>query len=356
MRAVDHIEALDPYTPGEQPTEAGWIKLNTNEMPFPPSPRVGPAIAAEIEALRLYPHPASQPLREALAARHEVASDQVIVGNGSDDVLNLLVRAYGTPGRTVAMAEPCYSLYPVLVQAAGNEIVRIPFDEDFALPTAAIIAAQPDLFFLTSPNAPTGVGFPRAELAALAEQLNGLLVIDEAYAAFAEEDAVPLVRRFPNVVVVRTFSKSHALAGLRVGYGLGAAEVINRLDRVRDVYNVDRLAQAGALAALSDADYYTGLVLKVISLRNYYAAVLKRWGWFTYPSESNFLFTAPAKEGGEPSPEAAADLFAWLKERRILVRAFPRHPLTARFLRLSIGTEEQMETLAEAMESWRANA
>lgn len=351
--ALPHVAQLHGYTPGLQPSGEGWIKLNTNENPYPPSPRVGAALAAcAVESLRLYPEPRSLALRQAIARHHCLSETQVLIGNGSDEVLALLARAFCGQNAPLACTDPSYSLYPVLADTVGAPILRIEFDRGFSLPVARCAAVDAPIFFLTSPNAPSGVGFPRASIAALARGFRGLLVVDEAYAAFAEEDAVGLVNELPNVCCVRTFSKSHALAGIRCGYLLARPEVVSLLDRLRDSYNLDRLAQAAALAAIGDTGYYDAIVGKIRRTREYFIEALNRLGWSTYPSQTNFVLTEPRTRDGRHGLEVATDLYEFLLSRRILVRHFPKHPLTASHLRITIGDDVQMVTLQETLEAW----
>jgi histidinol-phosphate aminotransferase len=354
---LPHLAPLHAYTPGVQPTEAGWVKLNTNECPYPPTPRVAEALRSEIgergAPLRLYPNPTSGPLRAAIAAVHQVTDAQVCVGNGSDDILNLLVRCLGGPAAAIGFTRPSYSPYPVLVAIQNGATEVIEFDRTMRLPVERIAASTARAFFLTSPNAPTGVGFTRQEIAHVLESFRGLLVVDEAYAPFAEEDAVPLLTRYRNLVVVRTLSKAYALAGIRVGYALADPEVIGWLDRVRDSYNVNRLSQTAALAALSDPDYYTAIITKVKETRD---RCLRQWtdqrGWFTYPSRANFIFTEPRTARGASGPEVARSAYDFLYSNRVLVRHFPSHALTAPFLRISVGTDEEMLVLNATFDAW----
>ena len=361
MRAINelvqqHILKLDPYTPGQQPSGEGWIKLNTNEFPYAPPEAVMEAIETEATKLARYPNPTSQPLREIVAQLHGLHSDQVIIGNGSDDILNLLARAFGGEGRDTFETFPSYSLYPVLTAIAGGSIHSISFNEDFSLPVEELLDSKADLLFLTCPNAPTGIRFPMDELRALARDFDGLLVIDEAYAEFAEASAVPLLGEFENIVITRTFSKAYGLAGLRVGYGLASAEVIAILDRIRDSYNVNRLSQAGAMAAIGAQDYYQSAIDKIKSTRESVRATLEGMGWRVYPSEANFLFAEVLNGAGEKGPGVAASLFKHLEERKILVRYFSKHPLTEAFLRISIGTPSEMERFIEEVRQWQKSA
>ncbi len=363
--ALPHVAKLHAYTPGLQPTEPGWVKLNTNECPYPPSPRVKEALLREIgeegASLRLYPNPKSSPLRAAIAKHHGLAADNVIVGNGSDDILNLLVRAFCSANAHAAadiqFTLPSYSLYPVLVEIQDGRSSTIEFDRSMRLPIERIKASKARAFFLTSPNAPTGVAFSNAELEEILTGFAGLLVVDEAYAPFARENAVRLLAKHPRLVVVRTLSKAYALAGIRVGYGLAHPEVIDLLDRVRDSYNVNRLSQVAALAALDDPDYYTAIVGKIKATRDFYVSDLAtKRGWFTYPSESNFIFTEPKNARGESGPAVAKSAYDFLVSRKVLVRYFPSHALTASFLRISVGTDDEMLVLHESLDAWHKAA
>src|SRR5476651_2715849 len=270
--ALPHVAKLHAYTPGLQPTEPGWVKLNTNECPYPPSPRVAEALRREIgddgASLRLYPNPKSTPLRAAVAKLHGLREENVVIGNGSDDILNLLIRAFCTSEAAAGFTLPSYSLYPVLVAIQDGRSDVIEFDRSMRLPVEKIAGSSARAFFLTSPNAPTGVGFANAGIEQALASFRGLLVVDEAYAPFANENAVPLLARHPNLVVVRTLSKAYALAGIRVGYALAHPEIIGWIDRVRDSYNVSRLSQVAALAALGDQAYYDGVIAKVKATRD----------------------------------------------------------------------------------------
>ncbi|MEZ5276669.1 MAG: histidinol-phosphate transaminase [Opitutaceae bacterium] len=353
--AHDTIRALSPYTPGFQPKGEGWVKLNTNESPYPPSPRVAAAVEAEIDRLRLYPDPRSSRLRELVAARIGCGADQVIIGNGSDDILNLLVRVFGGPGHLTGYTVPGYSLYPILIAMAGGQAEVVEFDRSMSLPVEAIAGSGSGLFFLTSPNAPTGVSFPVAGIESILRAFPGVLAVDEAYADFAEETAAGLLVDHPNLVIVRTLSKSHGLAGLRVGYAVGSTEVIGLLDRVRDSYNVSRIAQAAAAASLEDEAYLRASVSRIRKTRETCRGIYESFGWFVYPSSTNFLFVEPRDAGGRTGPAVAESLYDHLVSGRILVRRFPSHALTAGFLRFSVGADSEMRVLNNAVESWLRN-
>lgn len=347
--ARPHLRGLQGYIPGKQPADAGWVKLNTNEFPFAPPPEVLSAIRDEFSKLAAYPNPTSWPLREAIAEKYGLHPQQVIVGNGSDDILNLLVRAFGSEGQSVAECQPSYSLYPVLTAIANGELHSFPIGEQVALPVAEIAALQPHLTFITHPNAPTGVGFSIAELDALVSRVRGLVVFDEAYGEFAECSAISLLQQYPNAMVTRSFSKGYGLAGLRVGYGLGEPGLIQMLDAIRDSYNVNRLSQAGAMAALKCPEWYGEKVREIRSIRDWVRDQLLAAGWEVFPSQTNFLFGRPPGDG---SASTAKALYDFLLERKILIRHFPKDPLTDSWLRVSIGSRDQMNQFLEATAKW----
>ena len=358
--ALPHVGKLHAYTPGLQPSEPGWVKLNTNECPYAPSPRVAEALRREIgedgAALRLYPNPASAPLRAAVARLHGVTPDNVCIGNGSDDILNLLVRAFCGGNSAAGYTVPSYSLYPVLVGMQDGASEIIPFDRSMRLPVDQLAGSRARILFLTSPNAPTGVAFANADLERVLAAFAGILVVDEAYAPFAEADAVQLLARHPRLVITRTLSKAYALAGIRVGYALADPAVIGVLDRLRDSYNVNRLSQAAALAAIGDEEHLRGNVARVKATRDRFLGDLTgRRGWFTYPSQANFLFTEPRDGRGATGPQVARAAYDFLCARKVLVRHFPSHALTAPFLRITVGTDPEMRVLSESLDAWQRN-
>jgi histidinol-phosphate aminotransferase len=355
--ALAHISKLRAYTPGIQPSEPGWVKLNTNECPYPPSPRVAQALRRELgedgAALRLYPDPRSSTLRAAVAAMHGLGPENVCVGNGSDDILNLLARCFCGPEAAAALTLPGYSLYPVLVGIQDGTTSPVHLDRSMRLPVEAIAASGARVFFLTSPNAPTGVAFPNGDIARILDGFGGIVVVDEAYAPFARENTVGLLAGRPNLVVVRTLSKAYALAGIRVGYALAGAEIIDLIDRVRDSYNVSRLSQAAALAALGDPGYYRGVVDRIIATRD---CCIERWekgrGWFTFPSQTNFICTEPRDGKGRTGPAVARAAYDFLFSRKVLVRHFPSDALTASCLRITVGSDDEMLVLDESLDAW----
>jgi histidinol-phosphate aminotransferase len=348
---VSWVKELSPYVPGEQPQSQGWVKLNTNENPYPASANIAKVLQEQVEALRLYPEPTSLELRKAIAKQFDLSAEQVIIGNGSDNILDMITRSFvglGQAGHTV----PSYSLYPVVVAMSGGDLLNIPFEEAMELPVEAIAKTPASVFFLTNPNAPTGVCFSLESIKAVLKKIKGILVVDEAYIDFGGQSASALLQSHNNLIVVQTFSKSYSLAGLRVGYAMASSKIIQVLDSVRDAYNVDRLAQAIAQVALEDRAHFQANCEKIIQTRNQSQAYFQSLDWFTYPSSANFLFTQPKNAQGESGPEVAASLFEYLKSKKILVRYFGSHPLTCSFLRVSIGTDNQMKTFNEGIESW----
>lgn len=339
-----NIANMAGYVPGFQPPDGeAWIKLNTNENPYPPSPEVVEAIRSEIGqggSLRKYPDPASLAARQAAAELYGFDPEWVIMANGSDELLNNLIRAYVAEGEELAFVQPSYSYYATLAAIQGARIRTFNLDDNWH------IAEFPDryrgkLFFLTSPNAPLGVAFDNEYIAELAERCDGVLVVDEAYADFAEHNALELVRRCDNVIVTRTLSKSYALAGLRLGLAIARPEVVAALDKIRDHYNLDRLAQVAAVAALRDQGYFRQVLEKIIATRVRFVAGLKKLKYTVLPTQGNYVFAIPPDRDGKRVYDA-------LFEKRILVRFFS-NSLLSHGLRISIGTDEEMSQTLEAL-------
>lgn len=354
-RALPQVQSMSAYVPGMQPQGGDWIKLNTNELPYPASPTVAKAVADEVEKLRLYPSPTSQTLREHVAEMHGLEASQVFIGNGCDEVLAVLTRVFSGTDSMAAMSQPSYSLYPVLAKIQNAHMQTIHFERDMKLPVEKIAACDANMFILTSPNAPTGVEFEKAQIKAAAEGFNGVFVIDETYADFAEANCTDFVGKIPNVVVTRTMSKSYGLAGLRLGYALASEEIISLMDKVRDSYNVNRLSQAGALAAFMDVKYHEKLIATIKATRDkFYKAILER-GFFAYPSGGNFVFAEATDANGKSGAAVAKSLYDFFREHKILVRYFPDDSLTESFLRISIGKPDQMDRLLEVIDLWRKN-
>jgi histidinol-phosphate aminotransferase len=342
--------AIEPYTPGEQPGASGVIKLNTNENPYPPSPRVREAINAyDCEALRLYPDPESWDLRWALARRHGVGPEQVFVGNGSDEVLALAFLAFFDPARVIRFPDITYGFYAVYANLFHMRAEAVPLNEDLTLPAEGFFNSPGGVIF-PNPNAPTGIPVPVETVADICEHNQGAVIVDEAYVEFGAESAVGLIRRFPHALIVRTFSKSHSLAGLRVGYAIGSLEMINALNRIKNSFNaypLDRLAQLAALVSIEDEGYCQAMISRIKATREAYLRRFLGLGFDCPASAANFVFV-----GHEEAP--AGDIMGALRERGILVRHFSG-PRIANRLRVTIGTDAEMEALMGALEAVLAN-
>ena len=339
----EHIVRLKAYVPGLQPREdERVIKLNTNENPYPPSPWVEEAILEEgAEALRLYPNPTSRRLRETAASLYGLAPTQVLCGNGSDEILGILLRTFTIRGDAIGYYEPSYSYYKTLGEIHALDLLPTPLGEN---PIEPPLPAERDLrlFFLTNPNSPMGFSLKPDFVARLASHVQGILVVDEAYADFAGWDCLSLIRDVPNLLVTRTLSKSYSLAGLRVGFAFGAQRWIEQMDKVRDHYNLNRIAQAAACVALRDQPHFQDNRTRLLKTRERFRQALEEMGIESYPSEANFVFARLA------SAEIAARIFDTLTERGIYVRYFPQNGLD-RGLRISIGTDEEMDRLLEEL-------
>lgn len=343
------VEALKGYTPGEQPDDPSIIKLNTNENPYPPSPKVAEALASvDMADLARYPDPVSRDLRLALAELHGCSADQVFVGNGSDEVLALCTRAFVENDGSVGFFDPTYSLYTVLarIRDVGERVIAL--SDDFTWPIDDAIAElnrhkDCTLFFFTNPNAPTGMLCPLDDVRRFCEAFDGVVVVDEAYVDFAEECCDRLAMELDNVIVARTLSKSYSLAGLRLGYAIGSVTLIEAMYKLKDSYNVDALSQVLALAAIEDLACMEANSSRVVATRQRLARRLGELGFTVYPSQANFLWVEPPQMG-------AKEMFDALRAHRILVRYFPRER-TGRFLRITVGTDEDIDRLLEVVTS-----
>ena len=342
------------YVPGAQPERADIIKLNTNENPFPASDRVIEALRRELdqELLQRYPNPRSQPLRDRLAEKHSGDPGQILVGNGSDEILAIVFRALLEPGRAVVFPDPSYGLYPTLSEISGAQAIGIPVRDDWrldfpALQRAAGSPTRTPLTVITNPNAPTGLAESKADILAFAKANGGLTLVDEAYAEFGGESVARHAgtQGYPRLMTCNTMSKSHSLAGMRLGWLVAGARLIEQLDKVRDSYNLSRLAQAAGVAALEDEAETLARTGEVIRIREALLRDLDLLGFSTLPSRANFVFTRPPPEAGP-----AARLFSVLTEQGIIVRYFDR-PRLCDFLRITIGTPGQMARLTEVLRS-----
>jgi len=350
------VRRLHAYVPGEQPKIRGLIKLNTNENPYPPAPAVLAATRAAVDGrLRLYPNPTAEPLRAKLAALHGCTPEHIIVGNGSDELLALAVRAFVEPvpaGKSagsrslVQTFSPSYSLYPVLAETHGAAFRSVPLQSDFTLPQLAGLKRNrawnfsAALTLVTTPNAPSGRSYPVAQLDRLCRAQKGVVVLDEAYVDFARDNALGLALKHPNVLVARTFSKAYSLCFQRVGYFVGHPELIAGLHKIRDSYNVNGLGQIAAAATLDHLPFYRANFARIIDTRERLGEELGRLGFEVLPSETNFILARPPRF-------AAADWLQKLRDRKILVRWFNAEPIRD-YLRITIGTPGEATALVKA--------
>ena len=350
------VRRLHPYVYGEQPKIRGLIKLNTNENPYPPSPKVLAAVRAAVDGrLRLYPNPTAELLRQKLARLHGCAPDNLIVGNGSDELLALATRTFAEPqsgargarpSEIVQYFAPSYSLYPVLADIHGAAKNAVPLRPDFGLPTVAELKRgrawkfNAALTFLTTPNAPAGRGYATRDLESLCRAQTGVAVLDEAYADFAEENALKLALKYPHVLVARTFSKAYSLCFQRIGYFIGHRDLIAALHKIRDSYNVNGLGQVAAAATLGDLPYYRAHFKKIIATRKELSRELTKLGFRVLPSQTNFILARPPVRTAPEWQQA-------LRARKILVRWFD-FPGVNDYLRITIGTPAEAAALVAA--------
>ena len=339
------LRGFDAYVPGFQPPDGeGWVKLNTNESPWPPSPKVLDALRDAVNGdLRLYPSPMAQPAREAIARLHGVGASQVALGNGADEVIAMCFRAFAPAGSRVAFTHPSYPLLEPLCVLYETSAAPHAMTQDWELPDS-FAADDAPLKFLVNPNSPTGTWVSGTAVHDVVKRSAGVLVLDEAYVGFAPGDCMGLIRdRQQNLLIVRTLSKSYALAGMRIGYAVGPPSLIAALDLVKDSYNLDRLAIAAAVAAIEDQDYHDQLVRFVTAERAWLGGELAGIKWEVLPSAANFVLARP------PVPYDALTVARGLRERRVLVRHYERPPI-AGWLRITIGNREQHERLLRALQ------
>jgi histidinol-phosphate aminotransferase len=361
------VHALHAYTPGEQPKIKGLIKLNTNENPYPPSPRVLRTVRAAADGrLRLYPNPTAERLRAKLAKLHRCRPENLIVGNGSDELLALAVRAFVEPAPamieptalvlrprperySVQYFTPSYSLYPVLADIHGALTNAVPLEPDFRLPGLAELRRgrvwnfHAALTFITTPNAPSGRSYPTAELDQLCRAQRGVVVLDEAYVDFADENALKLALKHPHVIVARTFSKAYSLCFQRVGYFIGHRELIAALQKIRDSYNVNGLGQIAAEATLDDLAYYRANFRRIRATREWLNRELTKLGFRVLPSQTNFILVRPPMFSAQVWLER-------LRHRKILVRWF-NQPEVKEYLRITVGLPTEVRTLVRAVKA-----
>ena len=334
---TDKFASLTPYTPGEQPRDMQYVKLNTNESPFPPSPAVTEAVAAESGKLQLYSDPESTALRAKLAEVYGVKPTQVLVSNGSDEALNFAFMAYGDG---VAFPDISYGFYPVFAQLNHIPYTQILLKEDFSIDPRDYMGIGKTVV-IANPNAPTGLCLPLEDIEAIVKSNpDNVVVIDEAYIDFGGESAIPLVAKYDNLLVVQTFSKSRSMAGARLGFCIGSEQLIADLNTIRystNPYNVNRMTEFAGVAALRDNDYYMQNAKTIMENRAWTKKQLENLGFFVLDSKANFLFAKSDRITGE-------ELYKKLKARGVLVRHFTKARIDA-FNRITIGTLEQMEIL-----------
>lgn len=333
------VRGMEGYTPGEQPGAGERVvKLNTNENPFPPSPKVMQAIAAiEPEQLRRYPNAQGDAFREAAAPVLDVSSDMIITGNGSDDVLAVALLTFCSPGDTLAYPHPTYSLYPVMAELDEVKTAEVPWERDWSLPIDGLLATKPRAIFLANPNAPSATFVSPQRIEELCKKFDGLVLIDEAYVDFADDNCLPLVREYENIVITRTVSKAYSLAGLRFGFAVARADVIKEMNKARDSYPCDAISVAAATAAILDQEYARKTWEHVKSERNRLSSELTQMGWKVLPSHANFILASVPDGRGK-------DAYLGLKRQGILVRYFDKPGLSDK-LRITVGTSQENNAL-----------
>jgi histidinol-phosphate aminotransferase len=339
-----NIAAIEGYVPGEQPEDGGFVKLNTNENPYPPSPRVLSAVRkAADRSLRLYPEPMSRSVRSLAASIYGLAPENVLVGNGSDELLSILVRCFVGAGDRVSYPEPTYTLYDTLIAIQEGEKAAVSYLPDFSLPEGFFSQAAA-LTFLCNPNSPSGTLLSLEVIERVARAASGVVVVDEAYIDFADNEkasSIPLLANHSNVVVLRTFSKSFSLAGARVGLALASDQIIAGMTKVKDSYNVNRLSQIAAAAALADLAWMRRNVRRIQKSRKKLTGGLKKLGFQVYPSQANFVL---ARRAGQN----LRGMYEELKRRKVLVRYFSQ-PGLEDCLRITVGAPDEVKTLLNEM-------
>ena len=341
------VRELEPYVPGEQPQIDGLIKLNTNESPYPPSPKVIDLMTHDaIDRLRLYPDPNSKKLKTTIANYYGVTTEQVFVGNGSDEVLALAFMAFFQQSQALLFPDISYSFYPVYCKLFGINFNTIPLRDDYTINFSDYPEANGGIIF-PNPNAPTAIGTSLENIEALLKKnTETVVIVDEAYIDFGGETAISLVDKYPNLLVIQTLSKSRSLAGLRVGLAVGNEDLIDALDRVKNSFNsypIDQLAEAATVVAFEDDVYFKACRDKIIATREWTTRELEKLGFKVLPSQANFLFAQPVGKD-------AASVAQYLREHKILVRYFNK-PRINQFLRITIGTDEQMQAMVDVLKS-----
>jgi histidinol-phosphate aminotransferase len=342
------VRGMAGYTPGEQPGPGERVvKLNTNENPFPPSPAVMKAVQqVEPEILRRYPNPTATQFREAAASVLGVTPDMILAGNGSDDVLAVALLTFCSPGDTLAYPHPTYSLYPVLAELDEVKTVEIPWEKEWALPLDALLASKAKAIFLANPNAPSATFVSPQRIEELCKKFNGLVLIDEAYVDFADDNCLPLIKEYENIIITRTLSKAYSLAGLRFGYAVGNADVIKEMNKARDSYPCDAISIVAATAAILDQEYAKKTWEHIKNERQRLSSELTHMGWKVLPSHANFILaTCPDGRG--------RDAYLGLKRQGILVRYFNKEGLEDK-IRITVGTSQENNALLGGIQNLNA--
>ncbi len=341
-----NIKNMEGYTPGEQPKQEGLIKLNTNENPYPPSPSAAKLLTNFSSGrLRLYPDPLSDDLRRTIAKTYGFTVENLITGNGSDDILNIIIRTFVDEGEKIICFDPSYTLYSILSTIQGAQTYTLSLNDDFTIPSDFLqskldqLSQQQNLkvFFIANPNSPTGNAFPISEIETICSKFQGIVVVDEAYADFADDNALRLLKKFDNLIISRTLSKSYSMAGVRLGWAISSPSIIKEMIKVKDSYNVSLLSQLLAIGALNDQPYFNDIIFKIKATREKLINNLKELRFTVIPSQSNFIMASPPNKNGN-------ELFLFLRHKNILVRYFPAHKTKA-FIRITVGKDEDMQKL-----------
>ena len=335
-----NIDKMNGYVPGEQPQDGQYIKLNTNENPYPPSAKVIAALKDEVsEKLRLYPDPGATSAREKVAEVFGTKPERVMIGNGSDELLTVIIRSFVGEGEKVVFPYPSYLLYKTMSEIQDAEECVIDFLEDYTLP-GEIVVEGAAVTFICNPNSPSGTIIPVEEVSGVAGKIEGIIVVDEAYVDFADDNCMRLVDKHPNLIVLRTLSKSYSLAGMRLGFAVAHEDLISGMMKVKDSYNVDRLSMVSAVAALGDQETFRENVARIKKTRGRLIDSLKKLGFFVYPSQANFVMIR-CRDANK-----AKEIYQELRERKILIRYFEQ-PRLDDCLRITVGTDEEIDALLD---------
>ena len=337
----DCVQQTPGYVPGEQPQTTDYIKLNTNENPYAPPDGIFNNLEEELKQVRLYPDPVSTKLRKAAGEIFGFSHEQILPGNGSDDILNIALRTFVNPGEKVAFLDPTYSLYETITKVHGANIQTIETNENFEL-DRPLTCPEAKLIFVASPNPPLGKHLNRESLKETCEQATGIVLIDEAYVDFSDEDHWDFIKKYKNVIVSRTMSKSYSLAGMRVGFAISSLDIIGQMNKVRDSYNLDRIAQTLGANCFQFQDYFKSIWQQVRTSRTRLMTSLRNLDFVVFDSDANFVLASPQWI-------EASQLYTKLKERKVLVRYF-KHPRISNYVRITVGTDAEIDRLLEVIE------